>query len=61
MEVTLSKFSVDKDMRKYEMNNNDGRRSAARLLAYFRTLVVEELRISVEQGRVVTTLNIIIH
>ena len=36
-------------------------RIPACLLAYLVTLVVEELKISVEQGRVVTTLNVIKH
>ena len=35
--------------------NNDKRR----ILAYLLTLMIKELRISVEQGRVVTTSNII--
>ena len=40
-------------------NNNDKRRIPAHLLAYLPTLIVKELKISVEPCRVVTTLNII--
>ena len=46
-------FSVRKDSK----NNNSNAKK--RILAYLLTLIVKELKISVEQGRVVTTLNII--
>ena len=49
-------FSVGKDRKV-----NDKRRNPAYLLAYLLTLIVKELKIIVEQGRVVTTLNIIKH
>ena len=42
-------------------NDNDRRRILAYLLANLSTLFVKELKISVEQGKVVTTLNIIKH
>ena len=45
--------SVSKDME--NQNNNDKRR----IPAYLLTLIVKESGVSVEQGRVVTTLNII--
>ena len=48
-------LSVSKDMR--EKKSNDKRK----IPAYLLTLIVKESRISVEQGRVVTTLNIIKH
>ena len=41
--------------------HNDKRRVPTYLLAYLLTLSVKILKISVEQGRVVTTLNIIKH
>ena len=37
--------------------NNDQRRIPTDLLAYILTLIVKELKINVEHGRVVTTLN----
>ena len=52
-------LSVGKDMK--EKNNNDKRRIPTYLLAYLLALIVKELRISVEQGRVVRTFNIIKH
>jgi hypothetical protein len=58
----MHKFSVSKDIKK--MNNDKRRREvavgkvAARLCL---TLIIKELRLSVEQDRVVTTLNIIKH
>ena len=55
----MFEFSVSKDMK--NKNNNDKRRIPTHLLAYLLTLIVKELKISVEQGRVVTTLNIIKH
>jgi hypothetical protein len=58
----MHKFSVGKDIKKI---NNDERRKevvvrkvAAHLCL---TLIIKELKISVEQDRVVTTLNIIKH
>ena len=53
----MFEFSVSKDMKK----KIDKRRIPTYLLAYLLTLIVKELKISVEQGRVVTTLNIIKH
>ena len=44
----------------FSKNNNDKRRIPPYLLAYLLTLTVKELKISVEQGRVVTTLKVII-
>ena len=41
--------------------NNDKRRIPAYFLAYLLTLIVKELKISVQHGRVVTTLNTIKH
>ena len=53
----MFEFSVSKDMaKKY---NNDKRRILTYLLACLLTLIVKELKISVEQSRMVTTLNII--
>ena len=52
-------FSVGKDME--NQNNNDKRRIPTYLLAYLLTLIVKELKISVEHCRVVITLNIIKH
>jgi hypothetical protein len=59
--------SVSKDMRekkgkkRKKKKNNDKRRIPTYLLAYLLTSFVKELKISVEQGRVVTTLSIITH
>jgi len=55
----MFEFSVSKDMEK--KNNNDERRILAYLLTLCLTLIVKELKISVEEGRVVTTLSIIKH
>ena len=52
-------YSVSKDMKR--KINDDKRRIPTYLLAYLLTLFVKELKIIVEQGRVVTTLNIIKH
>ena len=54
----MFEFSVSKDMK---INNNDKRRILTYLLVNLLTLIIKELEISVEQGRVVTTLNIIKH
>jgi len=58
----MHKFSVSKDMKKI---NNDKRRKevAVRKVAAHLclTLIIKELKISVEHDRVVTTLNIIKH
>ena len=51
----MFEFGVDKAMKK--RINNDERRNLAHLLA----LLVKVLKISLEQGRVVTTLNVIKH
>jgi len=56
----MFEFSVCKDMKKIK-NNNDKRRILACILALCLTLIVKELKISVEQGRMVTTSNIIKH
>ena len=53
----MFEFSVRKDMRK--INNNGKMRFLAYLLTYLLTLIVVELGSSVEQGRVVTTPNVI--
>ena len=50
----MFEFTVDKDMKKRIMFN-DKRKIPTHIL----TLVVKNLKISVEQGRVVTTINII--
>jgi hypothetical protein len=55
-------FSVSKDMKKI---NNDKRRkevAVGKVATHLRlTLIIKELKISVDQDRVVTTLNIIKH
>ena len=55
----MFEFSVSKDMK--TQYKNDKRRIPAHLLAYLLTLIVKELKISVEKGKVVTTLNRIKH
>ena len=50
----MFQFSVSKDMKK----NNDKRRFPPYLLANLLTLIIKELKISVEQCIVVTTLNL---
>ena len=57
----MFEFSVSKDMENY--NKKDKRRISTHLLAYLLTLIniFKELKINVEHGRVVTTLNIIKH
>ena len=50
-------LSVSQDMK--NQNNFDKRRTPTHLLSYLLTLIVKELKISVEQGSVVTTLNMI--
>ena len=54
----MFEFSVSKDIKKI---NIDKIRIPAYLLAYLLTLIVKKLKISVEHGRVVTTLKIIKH
>jgi hypothetical protein len=49
--------SASKDLK----NNNDRWRSPTYLLAYLQTPSFKKLMIYVEQGRVVTTLNVIKH
>jgi hypothetical protein len=59
-ESYMHEFSVSKDMKK--INNDKRRREVAvgKVAAHLRlTLIIKELRIDVEQDRVVTTLNII--
>jgi len=58
-ESYVFEFSVSKHMKK--KNNNDKKRIPTYLLTLCLTLTVKELNISVKQGRVVTTLNIINH
>jgi len=55
----MFEFSVTNDIKKEK--NNDKRRLSTFLLALCLILIVKELKISVEQGSVVTTLNIIKH
>ena len=57
-ESYMFESSVRKDMKK---NSNDKRRIQMYLLAYLLTLIVKEIKIRVEQGTVVTTLNIFKH
>jgi hypothetical protein len=58
----MHEFSVSKDMEKI---NNDKRRKEVAIgkvvACLCLILIIKELKISVEQGRVVTTLNIIKH
>ena len=54
----MSKFSVDKHMKKITMIK---RRISSYLLAYCRTLIIKKLKISVEHGKVVTKKYIIKH
>jgi len=56
--IYMFEFSVSKDMKKI---NNDKRRILSYLLASCLTLIVKDLKISVEQARLVTTFNIIKH
>ena len=58
-ESYVHEFRASKDMKKN--TNNDKRIFPAYLLAYSLTLIVKNLKISVEKCRVVTTLNIIKH
>ena len=53
----MFEFRVSQICKKKLKNNNDKRRIPSHLLTYLLTLVVKELKISVEQDRVVTTLN----
>ena len=59
----MHKFSVSKDMKK--KTNNAKRRKevvVGKVAAHLcLTLIIKELKINIEQGRVVTTLNIIKH
>ena len=50
----MFEFNVSKDMKK--RTTMIKRRISPHLLAYLLPLIVKELKISVEQGRVVTTL-----
>ena len=54
----MFEFNVSKDLIFF---NNDTRRIPTHLMAYLLTPIIKELKISVEQGRMVTTLNIIKH
>ena len=51
----MFEFSVSKDI---EIKNIDKRRIPTYLLANLLTLIINELKISVEQGMVVTPLNL---
>ena len=53
----MFEFSASKDIR--EKEKSDKRRITTYLLAYLLTLIIKKLKISVEQGRLVTTLNIL--
>ena len=55
----MFEFSVSEDMG--GKIHNDKRRIPTYFLACLLTLIVKELKISVEKGRVVKTLNIIKH
>ena len=55
----MFEFSVSKDIK--QKNNIDKKIFPTYILAYILTPIVKELRISVEHGRVVTTLNLIKH
>jgi len=48
-------------MKKKKKENNDKRRIPTYLLALYLTLIVKKLKISIQKGRVVTTLNVIKH
>ena len=59
----MHEFSVSKHMKK-NINNDEKRKEVAigKVAAHLcLTLIIKELKISVEQDRVVTTLNIIKH
>jgi hypothetical protein len=56
----MFEFSASKDMEK-KIKNDKRRIPTKYLLAYLLTLIIKELKMSVEQDRVVTTLNIIKH
>ena len=56
----MFEFSVSEDMEP-KKKNNVKKRILAHLLTYLLTLIFKELKISVDMGRVVTTLNIIKH
>ena len=54
LESYIFEFIVNKE---YEKNNyNDDQKIPTHLLAYILTLIVKELRINVEQGRLAITL-----
>ena len=56
----MFEFSVSKDTEKKKEKNNE-KIISTYLLAYLLTLIDKELKISVEHGRLMTTLNIIKH
>ena len=56
----MFEFSVRKDMKKRGYNKGGGNRKG-RVAHLYPTLIVKESKMSVEHGRVVTTLNIIKH
>ena len=53
----MFEFSISKNIKKN--SNNDTRRITTYLLADILALIIKEPKINVEQGRVVTTFNII--
>ena len=53
--------SRNMEKRKRKSNNNDKRRMPSYLLAYLLTRIVKELKFSVEQNNMITTLYIIKH
>ena len=53
----MFEFSVIKQVKKISISDN--LRFPAYILAYLPTLIVKELKISLEDGRVVTSLNLI--
>ena len=55
----MFEFTVSKDMKK--RTTMIKRRIPLHLLVYLLTLIVKEVKVSVEQGRVVTTLHTIKH
>ena len=59
-ESYMFEFSANKDMKKI-ITMIINRKIPAHLLAYLLTLIIKELKIDVEKGRVVTTLNVVKH
>jgi len=57
----MFEFSVSKDMGDKKKTKRIKRRIPTYILVYLLASIVNELKISVEQGRVVVTLNVIKH